>query len=985
MIALQMQHIEDPVLTGNAVAWKHNAPRTLVYGNTVFVPLQPSSTKISLQSLKGMIRKWYFTANNFERITIICEAMAHISEDVEVLYGYIGLFERFRIKYASYATGPWLEQLMDFLNNGRIDLLPIAIQGATSLSHERSFLSQEKLSMPIDASIHMGQQAAHTKEPTTTREIKLGTPYPYTYESNYEKIITENYRIMDGEETLVVFVKNAVPHKIRAAASQVLAPAATATDNRRLVNSGLPPNSGIVGYYDYLNTPHSEKCRLTAFSRANESSMPTIAPFVRTLEKVYQTHAEKHHRLQNTVIPPPVRLFDTVFSTLTVNDTFRTALHTDSGDFKKGLGIVTVLDGDYEGVFLAMPRLEAAFDIRPGDVLLFNTDLLHGNTEPRCEKWNRLAVVAYLRTNLFASQCMEVYASTAVDPGFRKLSQIDHNGALHILSQQQRDGFQFAHRKLTSGTGALLSLEMGLGKTLLALALCNTFFHNSQLRKILVLCPCVVMPYWCDEYSKWATSGYISFPIFTLSNKDRKARQATLHQWDQQKGVLICGYERYCILNEREANSRESLGGADICILDEGHRLKNRDTKIFEHLFSVPTKRRVVLSGTPVQNDLGELHTLLKWTDASLMPNEADFKRCYTKPIRDGLHRNASLTDRRRAIHSLYILQTRILSSISVRHRARELPPLRDFSVLMNPSKRQNQLLQFFPGKTLRSTIACSHISAHPQLLLEASNALPNATKWREREYQSALEELRVERTYLIGGGDTSVMYAHSPKLTFVQSVVRHATVSRQKLVIFSNYTRVLDWIELCLINDGYGVLRIDGETRTRTREENFQKFKDSSTDEFPVLLLSIRATGVGVNLNYVSIVILFEPAYNPTIEYQAIARAHRFGQKQTVTVYRLMLNYLQELHVFRIQSEKHKLNRAVIDCLKSTDETEKSHMNLELCDDNLSDDPLIRDISLKHNIIHRVLPAEELIEDLQSYFTEEEVAALEREHALFS
>ena len=269
----------------------------------------------------------------------------------------------------------------------------------------------------------------------------------------YEEIGSGGFSLLGRPNQRVagIFVKEATDRAVCRLACEVLKKAATRRNLRHKTNGGLePPKTGIVGHYDYLSNPTDKKCRLTAFAREHLAELEwAVAPLVRRLHEIYKAKAPDHFRQQDDAIPPQHRLFDTCFSTLTVNDTFRTAQHTDAGDFRSGLGIVAVIGGEWKGCHLAVPATGKAFKMEIGDVLLFDTSLPHGNTEwiplvsdgdgngknrnnkkkkknedgdedgnddadgdvetvenePPPENYSRISIVAYLRSGLMSQTC----------------------------------------------------------------------------------------------------------------------------------------------------------------------------------------------------------------------------------------------------------------------------------------------------------------------------------------------------------------------------------------------------------------------------------------------------------------------------------------------------------------------------------------------------------------------------------------------------
>ena len=159
------------------------------------------------------------------------------------------------------------------------------------------------------------------------------------------------------------------------------------------------------------------KCRKTAFTHDHVTTWPRVFPFLEYANHVYRSAAPDEWRAQTDAVPDVVRLRGTAFTTVTANQNFRTAVHTDVGDYDKGFGFVTTLTDDFDGCMLGMPTTGLCVDILPGDALLFNTHILHGNTEVEGRgasdnsAWSRLSVVLYYRFSLGETKCTSLYAT----------------------------------------------------------------------------------------------------------------------------------------------------------------------------------------------------------------------------------------------------------------------------------------------------------------------------------------------------------------------------------------------------------------------------------------------------------------------------------------------------------------------------------------------------------------------------------------------
>ena len=251
---------------------------------------------------------------------------------------------------------------------------------------------------------------------------------PFVDRDHYSVIIRHDCALLDGNGKVVcVVIREAYPEYVALAADRILSPAASRSSLRAGMYGGESPLSGIAGYYDYFGSPIEYKCRKTAFTDENVKEWPTVFPLVEYANRIYQQACPTHWEAQNRAIPDLVRIRGTVFSTLTINERFRTARHTDAGDFDAGLGMISVVRGEYGGLCLGFPDFKVCVDLRPRDMMLFNTHFFHCNTELEVppslvSSWHRLSCVFYYRANLGGPTCLENYA--------RRLEA--HKGKVHV-------------------------------------------------------------------------------------------------------------------------------------------------------------------------------------------------------------------------------------------------------------------------------------------------------------------------------------------------------------------------------------------------------------------------------------------------------------------------------------------------------------------------------------------------------------------------
>lgn len=302
-----------------------------------------------------------------------------------------------------------------------------------------------------------------------------------------------------------------------------------------------------------------------------------------------------------------------------------------------------------------------------------------------------------------------------------------------------------------------------------------------------------------------------------------------------------------------------------LLICDEGHRLKNDATKLTKLLDAVDCKRRIVVTGTPVQNDLLEFYTLSNFVNKGVLGDLNDFRVRYVQPISSqdedetiGKQRESELN--------------RKIASFVLRRRANELPS----GIL--PSK--TELVVFCPPSDE-----------------QIERYVATVDTWRNSDSQSRPPHLTVisqlqricAHPLLTKNNDIAQLDTkQSGKLTILMTLLTHVYGKNERIVVVSSRTRILDLIEHLCGRDGYKSTRLDGSTAPSVRQTLVDRFNDGRDGCF-VFLLSSRAGGVGLNLIGASRLVLFDSDWNPATDLQAMARIWRDGQRKSVYIYRLL------------------------------------------------------------------------------------------------
>ncbi|KAH3746290.1 DNA repair and recombination protein RAD54B [Pelomyxa schiedti] len=470
-------------------------------------------------------------------------------------------------------------------------------------------------------------------------------------------------------------------------------------------------------------------------------------------------------------------------------------------------------------------------------------------------------------------------------------------------------------KKDPSQHGCLLADEMGLGKTLQALALVWTLLkqgpHGPTIRKAVIVCPTTLIGTWTGEFTKWLGSERVIMAAMLNESTKEQVQQVITNFNLDVKPILVISYEQL-----RNHIAKLDITKVGLLICDEGHRLKNSASKTTQALYTM-CNRRVILSGTPIQNDLGEFYTVVDFCCPGLLGPLPEFKVRFQKPIERSLVPNSTAEERQIGEECVKEL-TGILDPFILRRLSTILidflPPKTEHIILCKLTELQTNLYTHtLHSKKLASILSDSRSSKglvclqglvklcnHPQLLLPKDGAeLPEM-------FAGITELLPPDMSNLEVNTLSSKMAVMDGILTSLKER------TQDKVVIVSNYTKCLNVIELILQKRDIKWLRLDGSTPATARQGLVKSF-NSPSSPFMVFLLSTKAGGVGLNLTGANRFILFDPGWNPAHDRQAIARVWRDGQKKPVFIYRLLSTGTIEEKIFQRQLAKQHLSSNLV------------------------------------------------------------------------
>lgn len=491
----------------------------------------------------------------------------------------------------------------------------------------------------------------------------------------------------------------------------------------------------------------------------------------------------------------------------------------------------------------------------------------------------------------FKRQCDEI-VDVVVDPHLSK-----------HLRPHQRQGVLFLYKCVMGFQdptchGAILADEMGLGKTLQTISLIWTLLRQGPfagkpvIKRTLILAPSSLVKNWEGEFQKWLGRERIETFAVDGTNRVHEAfKRAKLP-------VLIMSYEMF----NKSFEDIQRFLQFDLIVCDEGHRLKNDKIKASTFLAQMDCDRRIVLTGTPIQNDLKEFYAIMCVVNPNVVGTSKTFTSKFEDPIVKSKQPEATEEERQIGQDALEVL-TDLTNRFILRRTqdiiSKYLPSKTEFVLFCRPSAIQIRLYEN------------ALYSLGNSFLMDSSCVLGSIQKLRKIcnhpsmcEIPPELEEDMANLTFEEQGS----------KLALVSHLLHNLrSLGSEKIVIVSISTQVLDLLgELCTHYE-YPFLRLDGSTSTNQRQVVVNRFNDRLGKDF-VLLLSSKAGGTGLNLIGASRILLYDMDWNPAHDVQAMARVWRDGQKRPVLVYRLATSGTIEEKIFQRQITKQGLGGGLME-----------------------------------------------------------------------
>ena len=436
------------------------------------------------------------------------------------------------------------------------------------------------------------------------------------------------------------------------------------------------------------------------------------------------------------------------------------------------------------------------------------------------------------------------------------------------LRDYQEEGFAWLSRLSTWNVGACLADDMGLGKTVQALA---AILLRAPDGPTLIIAPTSVMMNWEDEAKRFAPT----LSVLHFADGDRKKKIGNLAPFD----IMICSYG----LLQTEAELLTTVQWQTI-VLDEAQAIKNKQTKRSKAAMALQANFRIITTGTPIENHLGELWNLFRFINPGLLGSYEGFKKKFAIPIE-------KYNDKEAARRLKKLIQPFILRRLK-QDVLQELPSRTEVTMQVEMSPEESAMYE-----------------AQRQQALEVIAGEDNAQGGQHMQVLAEITRLR--RFCCNPQLVVPDLALASSKLKVFTNIVQELLENNHKALVFSQFVGHLSLLRERLDSLGISYQYLDGSTPVKQRTKRVKDFQSGKGDLF---LISLKAGGSGLNLTAADYVIHMDPWWNPAVEDQASDRAHRIGQQRPVTVYRLVVKGTIEEKIVALHKTKRDLADNLLD-----------------------------------------------------------------------
>ncbi|MEG1257011.1 DEAD/DEAH box helicase [Clostridium sp.] len=464
-----------------------------------------------------------------------------------------------------------------------------------------------------------------------------------------------------------------------------------------------------------------------------------------------------------------------------------------------------------------------------------------------------------------------------------------------VLRPYQETGYKWFKTLASCGFGGILGDEMGLGKTLQAITYITSQKEEGRLKdKALIICPTSLVYNWVMEFEKFSKD--LKVIAISGTKGEREALMDSVEEYD----VIVTSYA--LIRRDIEYYEKKSF---DLCIIDEAQYIKNPTSINAQSVKEVKAKVKFAMTGTPIENSLTELWSIFDFIMPGYLKTHGKFNKTFEVPI-----------VKEKSEESLKELLKLIRPFILRRFKkdvALELPPKIEHKIIVDMTTEQKKLYYSYVD------------SYKDEMKKEIKEKGFNKSRMKILSLITRLRQICCDPASFIENYE-----GDSGKYIALYDILEESLENNHKVLLFSQFTTILGSIREKLRKKGIKTMYLDGSVPSKERMNLVNEFNNG---EPMVFLISLKAGGTGLNLTSADMVIHFDPWWNPAVEDQAVDRAHRIGQKNTVEVIKLIAKGTIEEKIYNIQEKKKEIIEKVLDGEEHTDLTLSSMNEKELED----------------------------------------------------
>ncbi|KAH0590929.1 hypothetical protein H2248_001042 [Termitomyces sp. 'cryptogamus'] len=472
----------------------------------------------------------------------------------------------------------------------------------------------------------------------------------------------------------------------------------------------------------------------------------------------------------------------------------------------------------------------------------------------------------------------------------------------------QVDGFNWLCNNWWNLQPCILADEMGLGKTVQVATFLGSIVAKFKAFPALVVVPNSTITNWVREFERWAPDLRV-VPFYGEAKSREIIKKYELyhqikrtHETGAKFHVLIATYE--ALLNPKDFTPVfRNQPRWEVLIIDEGQRLKSDSSLLFKRLNELKSIQRILMTGTPLNNNIRELFNLMNFLD----PNEWNDLEGLEKEHEELTEDLVKQLHNRLRPYFLRRLKSEVL----------QLPPKNEVIVPISMAPLQKEVyrsilsnnLELLNGLTRTNSISAPSKGRIKNVLMQLRKCLQHPYLYAEDIEPRGLLPQESHEKLIDGSG----------KLRFLKTLLPKLKERGHRVLLFSQFVIALDVIEDFLNGEGLKYLRLDGNTKSKDRQKGMDEFNKPGSEIF-IYLLTTRAGGVGINLFSADTVIIYDPDFNPHQDLQAIARAYRFGQQKTCLVFKLMIKDSAEERIMQVGKKKLVLDHLIVQKMDEED-----------------------------------------------------------------